>query len=86
MIGMAVSWEDFQIRPGATYHYVQLADWLERQVRAGRLEPGDKLPGQREMGELTGTSAELAGRAIALLRERGLVETSKRGSFIVSNS
>jgi GntR family transcriptional regulator len=79
---MAVTWEDFEVKPGATYAYVQLADWIEGQVRAGRLKPGDRLPAQRELGELTGTSAELAGKSMALLRERGVIETSRLGSFV----
>ena len=86
MIVMGVTWEDFRVRPGATYQYVQLADWIEGHVRAGRLRPGDRLPAQRELGELTGTSIELAGKAMALLRERGIVETSGRGSFVTDAS
>lgn len=79
---MPVTWEDFEVKPGATYAYVQLADWIDSQVRAGRLNPGDRLPAQRDLGQLTGTSAELAGRAMALLRERGTIETSRLGSFV----
>jgi DNA-binding transcriptional regulator YhcF (GntR family) len=81
---MAVIWADFHTRPGATYHYVQLADWIEGQIKAGKLMPGDRLPAQRELAGLTGTSVELTGRAMATLRERGLVETSAHGSFIRS--
>jgi DNA-binding GntR family transcriptional regulator len=80
---MAVTWGDFSVKPGATYEYVQLADWIEKQIKAGNLRPGDRLPAQRELGELVGHSAELAGKAMALLRERGVVETSGRGSFVV---
>jgi GntR family transcriptional regulator len=79
---MAVKWGDFRTKPGATYEYVQLADWIEGQIQAGNLRPGDRLPAQRELGEQTGHSAELAGKAMALLRDRGLVETSKRGTFV----
>jgi DNA-binding transcriptional regulator YhcF (GntR family) len=79
---MAVSWENFQVRESATYHYVQLADWIEAQIKAGNLRPGDRLPAQRDLATLTGTSVELTGRAMALLRERELVETSARGSFV----
>ena len=82
MTGVAVTWGDFQIRPGATYAYVQLANWIEGHIKAGNLQPGDRLPAQRDLGEMTGTSVELAGKAMALLRERGLVETSGRGSYV----
>ena len=83
MIHMAVTWEDFKPRGGATYLYVQLADWIEAAIKAGHLEAGDRLPAQRDLGELTGTSTELAGKAMAVLRDRGVVETSIRGTFVV---
>jgi len=79
---MAVTWEDFEVKPGATYAYVQLADWIGEQITAGRLEPGARLPAQRELADLTGTSVELAGRAMAVLRDRGLIETSGKGSYV----
>lgn len=79
---MSVTWEDFTVKPGATYQYVQLANWIEQHVQAGRLKPGDRLPSQAELGALTGTSTELAGKAIRLLRDRGYVETSQRGSYV----
>lgn len=81
IITMPATWRDFKTRPGGTW-YVQLADFIEAAIKAGHLAPGDRLPAQRELGELTGTSTELAGKAVALLRERGLVETSARGSFV----
>jgi DNA-binding GntR family transcriptional regulator len=79
---MAVTWGDFKARSGATYLYVQLADWIEAQIKTGRLQAGERLPAQRDLADLTGTSTELAGKAMALLRERGLVETSIRGTFV----
>lgn len=82
LITMSVTWGDFRLRPGATYQYVQLADWIEGHIKAGRLKTGDRLPAQRDLGELTGTSLELAGKAMAVLRDRGLVETSMKGSFV----
>lgn len=81
MINMAVNWGDFKTRPSAVW-YVQLADFVEAAIRDGRLRQGDRLPSQRELGELTGTSTELATKATAVLRDRGLVETSVRGSFV----
>ena len=82
MIVMAVNWADFAARRGATPAYVQLADWIESQIKAGNLEPGNQLPSQREMRDLTGHSMETAGKAMTLLRERGLVETSTIGTFV----
>jgi DNA-binding transcriptional regulator YhcF (GntR family) len=82
MIGMAVNWDDFVALRGATPVYVQLADWIESQIKAGNLAPGDQLPSQRQMRDLTGHSMETAGNAMTLLRERGLVETSTIGTFV----
>jgi GntR family transcriptional regulator len=79
---MAVNWTDFQARRTATPVYVQLADWVEARIRAGDLAPDTQLPSQRELGELTGHSTETAGKAMALLRQRGLVETSTIGTFV----
>lgn len=79
---MAVTWGDFKARTGATYLYVQLADWIEEQIKTGQLQPGERLPAQRDIAVATGTSTELAGKAMGALRKRGLVETSIRGTFV----
>jgi GntR family transcriptional regulator len=79
---MSVTWEDFEVRPSAKFGYMQLADWIEDRIKAGDLEPGDRLPSQRDLGVRTGTSTELAGRAYAVLRDRGLVETSVLGTYV----
>jgi DNA-binding transcriptional MocR family regulator len=49
---------------------------------AGNIAPGDQLPSQREMRDLTGHSMETAGKAMTLLRKRELVETSTIGTFV----
>jgi DNA-binding transcriptional regulator YhcF (GntR family) len=82
MIDMAVNWANFVALRSATPVYVQLADWIENQIKAGSLAPGDQLPSQREMRDLTGHSMETAGKAMTLLRERELVETSTIGTFV----
>src|SRR5262245_47011914 len=82
MIGMAVNWDDFRAKRTATPVYVQLADFIEGEIKAGHLAPDTQLPSQRELGELTGHSTETAGKAMAVLRERGLVETSTIGTFV----
>jgi GntR family transcriptional regulator len=81
---MAVNWEDFRAKRTATPVYVQLADWIAAKIGSGDLQPDDQLPSQRELGELTGHSTETAGKAMVLLRVRGLVETSTIGSFVAS--
>lgn len=79
---MAVTWANFQARRGATPAYVQLADWIMTRIQAGNLRPGDQIPAQRGLADLTGHSPETIGKAMALLRERRLVETSNLGTFV----
>jgi GntR family transcriptional regulator len=81
---MALRWEDFEERPGATPVYVQLADWIAAAVERGDLAPGAKLPAERDLADLIGHSPETVAKARRLLVERGLVESAVgRGSFIV---
>ena len=82
MIVMAVDWANFVAHRGATPVYVQLANWIENQIKAGNLAPGDQLPSQREMRDLTGHSMETAAKAMTLLRKHELVETSTIGTFV----
>ena len=82
MIVMALDWANFAAHRGATPVYVQLANWIENQIKAGNLAPGDQLPSQREMRDLTGHSMETAWKAMTLLRKHELVETSTIGTFV----
>ena len=84
MVSMSVTWGNFRAKRTATPVYVQLADFIEGEIKAGRLPADTQLPSQRELGELTGHSTETAGKAMALLRERGLVETSTIGTFVAN--
>ncbi|MDQ0793576.1 winged helix-turn-helix domain-containing protein [Streptomyces sp. B1I3] len=67
------------------YVYVQVADRVEADIRAGRLSVGARLPNERDMGSQYGVAPGTARRAVALLRERGLVKTlPNKGTFVVS--
>ncbi|MBN1257627.1 MAG: GntR family transcriptional regulator [Planctomycetes bacterium] len=49
----------------------------------GEYTPGDRIPGEREMAELTGTSRITVRRAYARLEETGILErTRKLGTYI----
>ena len=82
MIVMAVDWANFVAPRASPPVYVPLANWIENQIKAGNLAPGDQLPSQREMRDLTGHSMETAGKAMTLLRKHELVETSTIGTFV----
>ncbi|QHQ34348.1 PLP-dependent aminotransferase family protein [Algicella marina] len=63
--------------------YLELADAIARDVTAGRLRPGDRLPPQRKLAERLGVDFTTVSRGYAEARARGLVESHVgRGTFI----
>lgn len=82
---MAMTWGDFTERPGATPVYVQLADWIATAIERGDLQPGTKLPAERDLAELIGHAPETVSKARRVLVERGLLESAVgRGTFVAS--
>lgn len=80
---MAMTWADFQERPGATPVYVQLADFIAAAIDRGDLAPGAKLPAERDLAELIGHAPETVSKARRVLVERGLLESAVgRGTFV----
>lgn len=72
---------------GALPVYVQIADVLEAQIKSGDLAPGRRIPSETDIRQTFGVARETARRAIALLRERGMIFTvPHRGSFVVERS
>lgn len=69
------SWRQGGSRQGAA----DLAAAIELQVLDGQLPLGTRLPAERELAEVLGTSRTLIGGALDRLREDGLV-ASRRGS------
>ncbi|MEV0090660.1 winged helix-turn-helix domain-containing protein [Streptomyces sp. NPDC050738] len=68
----------------AEYHYTQLADILERRIRAGEFPPGLRLPAVMALSEEYGAGTQTVRRALSILRDRGLVVTvPARGTFVV---
>ena len=66
--------------------YLQIADDLRRQIKAGRYQPGDRLPSLSAMSADYGSASETVRRALRTLREEGLVATqSTRGTFVLRN-
>ncbi|HEY3683545.1 MAG TPA: GntR family transcriptional regulator [Streptosporangiaceae bacterium] len=65
--------------------YVQVADIFERRIRSGKLRPDRRIPGELAIAAEFGIARETARRAVAELRERGLVATwHGRGTFVVA--
>ncbi|MFD8947761.1 GntR family transcriptional regulator [Streptomyces xanthophaeus] len=65
--------------PMTPHHpHEQVAAALRADILSGRLAPGEKLPGQRELGEKLGVAPNTVAQALRLLEEEGLVETAPR--------
>ena len=66
-------------RKGGGPLYVQLRGHLEHAIRAGALKPGQALPSERELAELSGISRITVRKAVQDLARSGLV-VQRQGS------
>jgi DNA-binding transcriptional MocR family regulator len=63
--------------------YLGIAEALEADVRAGRIQPGDRLPPQRAVAQALGVDLTTVTRAFNEARRRGLITAHPgRGSFV----
>lgn len=63
--------------------YIQLADLLAEQIRAGEIQPDYPIPSEAWLQQRYGVARNTTRRAVELLRERGLVYTiAGRGTFV----
>ena len=70
-----------QVRPANIP--TSVADELRRQIRQGGLQPGDRLPGNRELTATFGVSMGSVREAISMLVSEGLIETrAGRGTYV----
>ena len=71
------------IVPLIRQRYEQIADHVVEDIRAGRLVPGERLPGERELAQQLGVGRASVREALGFLQVRGLVETRHgAGSFV----
>lgn len=81
---MGVTWGDFAPRRSLTPLYRQLSDWIAAEIEAGHLKPGDGLPSERELADLTGLSVDTVRQSYSVLRDARLIDTARGiGSFIL---
>jgi DNA-binding transcriptional regulator YhcF (GntR family) len=78
--------EDLAIdRSGEIPIGVQLAWALRARIGDGRLAPGRRLPGLRELGEMLGINANTARAVYQRLEQEGLIESRQgTGTFVAS--
>jgi GntR family transcriptional regulator len=64
---------------------VQLAWALRARIGDGRLAPGQRLPGVRELAELVGINANTARSVYQRLEQEGLISSRQgTGTFVAS--
>jgi DNA-binding transcriptional regulator YhcF (GntR family) len=64
--------------------YKQIADDLRAAIKDGRLQPGDRLPTEREHATRYGVAVATYRQALSVLRREGWLVTHKRhGSVVV---
>ena len=67
--------------------YRKVFDALQREIRSGRLQPGDRLPSEAELERSFGASRITVGRAVRDLQLAGLVERRVgSGSYVKAPS
>lgn len=67
--------------------YKALAEAMERDVFAGRLRPGDRLPTHRDLADALGVSVSTVTKGYAEAARRGLAAgTVGRGMFVASDA
>jgi GntR family transcriptional regulator, transcriptional repressor for pyruvate dehydrogenase complex len=61
----------------------KVASAVADSIFSGRLEPGDKLPSERELGELFGVSRPVVREAVRSLTAKGLLADNPRRGHVV---
>ncbi|MCV9927156.1 PLP-dependent aminotransferase family protein [Flavobacterium sp. LS1R49] len=69
----------------ANYLYLQFADRIERQIKSGLFNVGDKLPSIREICAETGYSMSTVSKAYYEMESRSLIESRPQSGYYVSN-
>jgi len=63
--------------------YEQVAEHIAARIEAGELEPGRKLPPERELASEYGVAYNTMRSAMQVLRDRGLIVTMQgRGTYV----
>jgi len=63
--------------------YRQIAEIIRSRIESGEYRKGARIPTESEIVEMWEVARSTARRAIALLREQGLIETvPQRGSYV----
>ncbi|HEY8305000.1 MAG TPA: GntR family transcriptional regulator [Solirubrobacteraceae bacterium] len=86
MTGAQIDLDDLKVnREGEVPIGVQLAWALRARIGDGRLVPGQRLPGLRELAEMVGINANTARAVYQRLEQEGLIDSRQgTGTFVAS--
>lgn len=81
---MFVLMEPLEIDYGAPQPpHRQIAEWIKRAIKSGELPVNRAIPSEKDIMDLTGVARTTVRRAIAALRDEGVVYTvAGRGTFV----
>lgn len=72
-----------RIPGGRSTLYFEIMEFIRRQIREGRLKPGDRIPSERELAERFHASRMTVRHALNQLAWEGVIERQQgRGSFV----
>jgi len=73
-----------RVNPGSPEPiYAQIASAVRREITAGRVRPGERLPGARELAAVLGVNLHTVLRGYQELRDEGVVELRRgRGAMV----
>lgn len=81
--GAAIDFSVVRLHGYDRWPYQQIADVIEQAITSGKLAPGEQLPSEKDITDLTGASRWAVRHAVAELRDRGLARTVPHlGTFV----
>lgn len=65
--------------------YLKISDSIYSYIQMNGLQPGDKLPSEREMSAMLGTSRNSVREALRILEDRGLIYVKTGSGVFIQN-